>query len=289
MSLGDDGYGNGQDTGRPGGDHRDYGGDRHLTRTRLPEGEGESHPSRRGGRPLSSRNLVTVVGVIVLLIAAIAFANRGGGDSASDEAGGGGGASAQPTAPTGTRPVDGKAGGIATGFARTEQGAQSAAANFAVALGGDGMFKTESRHAIVDTVYTADAAPALQRELDKAYSPNFFQNVGLGADGKAPKGLTFISRTIPVGTKAASYSDTEATVEVWCTGMVGLAGQGSTKPVTQTWFTITQKLHWVNDDWKIASSQQKQGPAPISGDVRASAADEITNAVNGYGGFTYAR
>ncbi|WP_086567054.1 hypothetical protein, partial [Streptomyces alboverticillatus] len=193
------------------------------------------------------------------------------------------------TAPTGTKPVDGKTGGIATGFAHSEQGAQSAAANFAVALGGDGMFKTDSRHAIVDATHTPGTAPGLKSELDHAYSADFLKNVGLQPDGSAPKGLTFVSRTIPVGSKATSYGSDDAAVEVWCTGLVGLAGQGSTKPVTQTWFTITQKLHWENDDWKIVSSSQKQGPAPVGGDDRASGADEIANAVSGYGGFTYAR
>ncbi|MGA5132895.1 hypothetical protein ACPCTO_24120 [Streptomyces olivoreticuli] len=288
MSLGDDGYGNGQDYGEP------AGSDRHLTRTRLPEGEGDAYgPNRRGrggGSGLSGRNLITVVGVVVLLIAAIAFANRGGGSS-SDESDSGNGASAQATAPTGEKPVSGKDGatGIASGFAHTEQGAQSAASNYAVALGGDGMFKTDTRHAIVDGIHTPDAAPALQRDLDKAYSADFFKNVGLNPDGSAPKGLTFVSRTVPVGAKATAYNDSEATVAVWCTGLVGLAGQGSTKPVTQTWFTMTQKLRWVGNDWKITSSEQKQGPAPVSGDVPAAGAEEITNAVNGYGGFTYAR
>ncbi|MBT2386223.1 hypothetical protein [Streptomyces sp. ISL-11] len=292
MSLGDDGYGNGRDSGRAGGDHGD---DRHLTRTRLPEGEGDPYgPSRRGGRGgrtgRPSRNLMTVVGVVVLLIAAIAFANRGGGDSASDDSDKDAGkVSARPTAPSGTKPVAGKTGGIASGFAHTEQGAQSAAANYAVALGGDGMFRAETRHGIVDAIHTPEAAPVLQKELDKAYAGSLFQNLGLNPDGSAPKGQTFVSRTMPIGSKATSYNDSEATVEVWCAGLVGLAGQGSTKPVSQTWFTLTQKLHWVNGDWKIASSEQKQGPAPVAGDVRASGADEITNAVNGYGGFTYAR
>ncbi|MCD9143121.1 hypothetical protein [Streptomyces albireticuli] len=300
MSLGDDGYsGNGQDSGRSGGEYRDYG-DRHLTRTRLPEGEGDPYaPARRGGRGgrgggragMSSRNLVTVVGVVVLLIAAIAFANRGGGDSASDdsEKDGGRTASAQPTVPTGTRPVGGKTAGIASGFAHTEQGAQSAAANFAVALGGDGMFKADSRHAIVSSIHTPDTAPALEKELDKAYTEGFFKNLGLKPDGTAPKGQTFVSRTVPVGSKTTAYKDDEATVEVWCTGLVGLAGEGSTRPVTQTWFTLTQKLRWVDNDWKISSSSQKQGPAPVGGDVQASTADEINNAISGYGGFTYAR
>lgn len=277
MSLGDDGYGD----------------DRHMTRTRLPEGEFAPHAQPRRGLP-SRRNLMTVVGVVVLLIAAIAFANRGGGNGSSENGGSGSeagkGASSRATAPTGTKPVEGKgASGIPSGFAHSEQGAASAAANFAVALGGDGMFRADTRHAIVAAVHTPDAGPALQGDLDKAYSPDFLKNVGLQPDGTAPKGLNFVSRTVPVGSKTTGYGDGSATVEVWCTGLVGLAGQGSTKPVTQTWFTLTEKLRWVDNDWKVASSGQKQGPAPVSADDRAASADEIANAVSGYGGFTYAR
>ncbi|MFI8944726.1 hypothetical protein [Streptomyces syringium] len=300
MSLGDDGYGGGHDSGRATGDPGGYD-DRHLTRTRLPEGEGDSYgpygQPRRGARPgggrpgMSSRNLMTVVGVVVLLLAAIAFANRGGDDSSSDgsDTSTDKAASSGPTAASGTRPVTGKTGGIASGFAHSEQGAQSAAANFAVALGGDGMFKADTRREIVDATHTADAAPALRENLDKAYSEGFLKNLGLNPDGTAPKGQTFVSRTVPVGTKSTSYGGDEATVEVWCTGLVGLAGEGSTKPVAQTWFTITEKLRWVDNDWKVSSSTQKQGPAPVSSDVRASGADEIANAISGYGGFTYAR
>ncbi|WP_424889818.1 hypothetical protein [Streptomyces sp. XH2] len=280
MSLGEDGY------------DEDHG----LTRTRLPEGEGDPYAPRRGrgGRGgaragMSNRNLITVVGVVVLLIAAIAFANRGGGSDSGDSEKSGDKVSAGATAPSGVKPVGGKTGGIASGFARTQQGAESAAANFAVALGGDGMFEKASRHAIVDAIHTPDTARDLQGKLDQAYSAGFFKNLGLNDDGSAPKGQTFVSRTVPVGTKTTAFNETEATVEVWCTGLMGLAGEGSTKPVAQTWFTIIQKLRWTNDDWKLAASDQKQGPAPVGGDIRASSADEITNAVNGYGGFTYAR
>ena len=140
MSLSDD--------GGYGGDHR--GSETGQTRTRLPDGDNDAYGTGRRPRAggLSSRNLVTIVGVVVLLIAAIAFANRGGSgnsETASDDTAQD--AAAQPTAPTGTKPVNGKNGGIAAGFAKTEQGAQSAAANYAVALASDDMFKPRTRHA----------------------------------------------------------------------------------------------------------------------------------------------
>ncbi|MEV5484805.1 MULTISPECIES: hypothetical protein [Streptomyces] len=277
-----------------------YGGDSHRgpetgqTRTRLPDNDGEGYgygSARRSRTGLTSRNLITIVGVIVLLLAAIAFANRGGSgnsESPSNDSPKDTGA-AQPTAPTGTKPVTGKNGGIATGFPKTEQGAESAGANYAVALGSTEMFNKDKRHKVITTIMAPSSAAAFQNKLDEAYSPGFFKNVGLKADGTTPPGLTFVSRTIPVGTKTTASSGDKATVEVWCTGLLGMAGQGSTKPVTTSWFTITMQLTWTHNDWKVLTHSQKDGPAPVSGDVPASGAKEIAGAVQGYGGFTYAR
>src|SRR5690606_37865814 len=201
-----------------------YGGTG-QTRTHLPEGEGGGPygGARRTGRS-SSRSLVTVVGVVVLLIAAIAFANRGGDGSASGtpEADS---PKAAATAPSGEKPVDTKTGGIPSGFAHDAQGAQSAAANYSVALGSSEMFDTNRRREIVTTVYAPDVATARQADLDKAYSvPKLLSNIGLDKNGIAPVGQTFHSRAIPVGR-----------------------------------------------------------------DQQASTADDITKAVEGYGGLTYAR
>jgi hypothetical protein len=268
------------------------------TRTRMPEGH--LGPGTAGRRPQPRRALVTVVSVVVVLIAALAFATRGGGSSSSSDDAGGGTDSgthvsaghSTATAPSGTAPVTTKADGIPSGFPHTAQGAQSAAANYAVALGGTDMFDTAARHRIVSDLYTPQATAALQGQLDQAYSSSAIRALGLNADGTAPQGLTFVSRTVPVGTKVTAQSADAATVEVWCTALSGLAGQGSTKPVTTSWFTITEKLVWTaagGGDWKIGASSQKEGPAPVSGDQQVATADQIAGAVQQYGGFTYAR
>lgn len=267
----------------------------------MPEG----HTTHGGGtrRPQPRRALVTVVGIVVLLIAALAFANRGDGPSAANDTAGTGttaggstgtrGSDAAPTAPTGQKPVDGKSGaGIPAGFAHTEQGAQSAAANYAVALGSADMFNADRRHRIVSAIYDPAVSTGLQTALDQAYSGAALKNLGLTAGGTAPAGFTFVSRTVPIGTKVTTGSTGSAdakTVEVWCTDLVGLAGSGSTKPVSTAWFTITEKLVWSGGDWKIRSSAQKEGPAPVAADNQAASADEIAGAVRDYGGFTYAR
>ncbi|KFG72183.1 hypothetical protein [Streptomyces mutabilis] len=265
MSLGDDHQSSGGYGGTSG------------TRMRLPEEEG-GH--RRSGRS-SSRSLVTVVGVVVLLIAAIAFANRGGDDSESPEA-----AADKPkassTAPSGTTPVQ-------SGFAHDEQGAQSAAANYAVALVSADILKPSRRAEIVRQVFVADKQAALEAKFDRAYSREFLSSIGLDEKGNAAQGSTYVSRTMPIGTKTTQYSDAATTVEVWCTGVFGTAGEKTTSPVTSDWFTMTLQLRWVDDDWKVESFSQKDGPAPVPGDNKASSADEMSKAVQEYGGFTYAR
>ncbi|MFJ3926549.1 hypothetical protein [Streptomyces sp. NPDC090022] len=273
----DDGYGTDAGVGGTG-----------QTRTRLPDSASDPYGGAR--RPArSSRGLVTVVGVVVLLIAAIAFANQGDDPTTptptSDNA-----PADSATAPTGVRPVEGKHGEIPKGFAHDAQGAQSAAANYAVALGSDGMFDAARRRAIVSTVYLPDVAAARQADLDRVYSnKDFLTRIGLDANAKAPKGLTFISRTNPVGSKVEKLEGDTANVSVWYSTLFGLAGEGSTNPVAESWYTNTFELRWNNGDWKIASFTQKDGPVPVGRDQAASSAEEMANAVSQFGGFTYAR
>ncbi|MEV3871123.1 hypothetical protein [Streptomyces sp. NPDC049906] len=255
------------------------------TRTRLPDrGDGPRRPGRS-----STRSTVAVVGIVVLLLAAIAFANRGGDEAPSgrpeadrpDTA---------PTAATGTRPVDGKNHGIATGHARDAQGAQSAAANFAVALGSAEMFDKERRDAIVAATHVPDSARTRRADLDRTYSSEaFLTRIGLQPDGTAPTGQTFVSRVVPVGTKVEKSDADTAKVAVWTTSLFGLAGETSKNPVTESWHTTTYTLRWTDDDWKIVDSHQQDGPVPTGRDQRASTADDLAKAVEEYGGFTYAR
>jgi hypothetical protein len=259
------------------------------TRTRLPE-SASGGPGRRTARS-PGRSLITVVGVVVLLITVIAFAGHRGGSGSGESATGGDSAEAEATAPTGTTPVSAQdSTGIPSGFAHSAQGAQSAAANYAVALGGTGMYTETTRHAIVSAVYAPSAAAAQLRRTAQTYSDaTFLQRIGLEADGTAPGGMTFVSRVIPAGTKLEQFSDGGATVAVWYSSLFGLAGAGSANPVSEAWYTSTYHLTWSSGDWKITSATQANGPAPVARDQRASSAKEMSDAVNGFGGFTYAR
>jgi hypothetical protein len=289
MSFGGDEYDEQGRTGGEGPSARRRSA-RRATRLRLPGEDGDVYGTGRRGGSRPGRSLLTVVTVVVLLVAAIAFANReGGGPDGGERAEDG--PRAEPTAASGTTPVSGSDGasGVPSGFAQSEQGAASAAANFAVALGGDRMFARDSREAVVDAVYTPDTAAKVKARSERAYSPEVLESLGLDAEGNAPEGQTFVSRTVPVGTEVRTFSDSDATVAVWYTGLIGMAGGGSENPVRTTWQTWTFELVWTGSDWRIARESQKDGPAPVPGDVPAAGAEEISKAVEQFGGFTYAR
>ncbi|MFI8999055.1 hypothetical protein [Streptomyces sp. NPDC053541] len=263
-------------------------GDEHdgQTRTRLPD----STPTTTRPPARSARSLVAVVGVVVLLVAAIALANRGDGTPTTSGPPAPTPSTTQaPTAATGVRPVPGKNGPLPAGFAHDEQGAQSAAANYAVALVSADILKPDRRGDIVRGVFTDAKIGEMETKLNQAYSKEFLAKLGLDEQGNAAPGMTYVSRTAPVGTKVTAYANDAATIDVWCTGVFGTAGVSSTNPVTNDWFTMTLALRWSGGDWKVDSFSQKEGPAPVNTDRTASDADAIAKAVQEFGGFTYAR
>ncbi|WP_037608494.1 hypothetical protein [Streptacidiphilus rugosus] len=266
--------------------------DQPHTRTRLPAGDQPLGPQAPGLKRL--RLLGGVFVVVFLLVIAVAVINRSNGGGANGANGGGtsndtgnGGTHASSTAPTGTQPVTTTANGIGVQYPHTSEGAQSAAANYSVALGSSDMYATASRHAILQTVTDPSVTSTLQTSFDASYDA---QAAKLGlTNGHGPNGLVFVCRPNPVGTKVDSYAQDKATVEIWTNGLIGLAGSGSTQPVTEFWFTMTLELHWVGGDWKVLSFSQVDGPTPVSGNQKVSDFNAIANAATQFGGFRYAR
>ncbi len=257
--------------------------DQPHTRTRYPAGEQPPEPGPR--RPL--RTLVAVLAVVAVLVGAVAVLNRTSGSSTPSTAGSSDDGAGKPTAATGTKPVTTTQNGIAVGFPHTSEGAQSAAVNYAVALGSAEMYTAATRKNIVSTIADATVVNALLTRFGPSYDA-LGAKLGL-QDGKGPAGQSFISRTVPVGAKADSYDAQSATVDVWSTGLTGLAGQHSTAPVTEYWQTSTLRLRWSNGDWKVLDVSTKDGPTPVTGSQVASSAQDIAGAATQFGGFSYAR
>ncbi|MEU8136678.1 hypothetical protein [Streptodolium elevatio] len=253
------------------------------TRTLLPpRPDAVGVPARRRNPVLSGIGVVVVIMVVVLTLAYAS--RRGGGDTPSGTENAG---SSQSATTTGA-PPSGALSGVPVGYAHTREGAQSAAANYSTAYGSSAMFKPASRRAVISALAAPTAKDGLLTRADGAFAA---QNTlfGLDAEGNAPKGLTFVCRALPVGTKVAAYTPDSATVEVWGAGLIGLAGAGSTKPVTEAWTTTTMRLSWADGDWKLVDFSQKEGPTPVSGLQGASGAEEIAQAVRDFEELRYAR
>ncbi|RAJ39806.1 hypothetical protein K353_03837 [Kitasatospora sp. SolWspMP-SS2h] len=267
--------------------------DQPHTRTRLPVAEQTAPATGRQARPL--RTLLTVLAVVTLLVVAVAVANRDkppvgrAGTGTSGDRAPGAAASPDRTAASGQQPVTTTSNGVGTGYPHTDQGAQSAAANYAVALGSTDMFRTDSRGTVLATIGDPTAVQSLRARLDQAFTPETNARYGLDAQGRPPKGQTFVNRVVPVGTRATNAADTATRVDVWCTGLYGLTGEGSVIPVTQDWYTLTVTMRWTGSDWKLTDYSRAAGPAPLPGDQQAATAKEIADAVQQFGGFRYAR
>ncbi|MCZ0991801.1 hypothetical protein O1M54_50930 [Streptomyces diastatochromogenes] len=121
----------------------------------------------------------------------------------------------------------------------SNEGAQSAAAKMAAVLGSERMFDLIRRGDIVQRAVVPKQRLAVQKALDADYTSAFNKKLGLDENGKRPAGATFVSPAMPAGVTVRHNDSREATVDVWCVGLLGLTGKGALKelPVTTSWFT----------------------------------------------------
>ncbi|MFJ3310474.1 hypothetical protein ACIPSA_47415 [Streptomyces sp. NPDC086549] len=146
----------------------------------------------------------------------------------------------------------------------SRQGAQSAAAKMAAALGSEQMFNPDHRHDLVQLLVVPEKRNAIREAVDADYTPDLNQKLGLDAEGQPPAGTTFVSRTMPAGATVRHYDPHEATIDVWCSGLLGLTGKGAAYPIpaATSWFTQTLTLQWTYDGWRLAEFTQHDGPEP---------------------------
>jgi hypothetical protein len=252
-------------------------------------------------RPGRARRPLILLGALVALVAVIAIVNRSSHHSSSgstqtagdSQSTAGSSASGSATGPvttpfTGSGLPTGTADKVPVGYPHTSTGAESAAANYVVAFYSPTMVGTTARHRLITAIADPAIRSSLETQLDAAYQQANVGN-GLAADGTAPSGNTFVERCAPVGVTLVSQDGDNATVSVWAVTLSGLAGTGSTHPVTEAWSTVTVILHWTQGDWKWVSFTAADGPVPTSGQQVASGGQALQNAVNQFGGLRYAR
>ncbi|MFE4678214.1 hypothetical protein [Streptomyces sp. NPDC056723] len=211
-------------------------------------GKGPRTRQAEGKTPVGSpRSLIVTVGIVVLLIAAIALANGGWqGDNSG------------PESHSGT--TDGKP----APYGHTRAGAKAAAKEYATRLGSDRMYRPQDRHEILQEIVDPQVRGKRIAEFDSAYTSQFLAKIGLDKQGRAPHGMEFVSRTMPASTDITTWTPDKAQVDVWCSGIFGLKGDGPKKeiPVENGWFTMTLSVRWTDDGWKLSKSEQTDGPDP---------------------------
>lgn len=249
------------------------------TRTRLPDGGQHQDKRPRLRRPAVAAAILAAALVAVVAVAALARHGSSQPQATRPPPVG----AAGPAAAAGPHVVT----GVPVGYPDTQAGAQAAAANYVVAFASAPMFAAATRHRIIAAVADPTVVQALQQQYDAAFAATT-SRFGLDPNGQPPAGQQFVARALPVGVHTDAYTSGAARVSVWSDGLVGLAGTGSTLPVSEAWSTTVVSLRWEAGDWKWVTASQSDGPTPVAGLQSPSSAAAIANATSTFAGLRYA-
>ena len=174
--------------------------------------------------------------------------------------------------------------GVGVGYARTQEGAVAAAANYTRVLSSDLILDKARRRAAINALAAPQAKARLQKTFDQAVVS---LRQGLGVS-QADSGAQVLLRATPVGWRVKHYSARAATVAIWVTSVGGSVGGNVPVPVREGWGTTTVELRWVGGDWKQVDSTTTDGPVPIADVAPPTAAGELVDQANKFKEFTYA-
>jgi hypothetical protein len=175
--------------------------------------------------------------------------------------------------------------GVGVGYARSQQGAVAAAANYTSVLSSDIILDTTRRRAAIDALAAPEAEARLQKTFDQAVVS---LRQGLGVTGGADDGTQVLLRATPVGWRVESYDNGAAKVAIWVTSVGGSIGGKVPVPIREGWGTTTVTLRWAGGDWKQVESTTSDGPVPIADVAPPTAAPELVDKANEFKEFTYA-
>jgi hypothetical protein len=175
--------------------------------------------------------------------------------------------------------------GVGVGYARSQQGAVAAAANYTSVLSSDLILDTTRRRAAIDALAAPEAKARLQKTFDQAVVS---LRQGLGITGGADDGTQVLLRATPVGWRVEDYDNGAAKVAIWVTSVGGSIGGKVPVPIREGWGTTTITLRWAGGDWKQVESTTADGPVPIADVAPPTAAPELVDKANEFKEFTYA-
>jgi hypothetical protein len=176
--------------------------------------------------------------------------------------------------------------GVGVGYARGQEGAVAAAANYTRVLSSDLILDDARRRAAIDTLAAPEAKGRLQKTFDQAVAS---LRSGLGVTGAAGKDTQVLMRATPVGWRVVDYDSRAAKVAIWVTSVAGSLGPTSQPaPIREGWGTTTVQLRWAAGDWKQVDSTTTDGPVPIADVSPPTAAPELVDQASQFKEFTYA-
>jgi hypothetical protein len=152
------------------------------------------------------------------------------------------------------RTVRSESRGVASGYARTSQGAATAATAYVGALDGPALLDARRLQTTLAAIASVESRAALVRAYEQAATQTR-ERLGVGT---APEPM-LILRAVPVGYRIDRFTRNAATVSLW---RVGIVGSGATVEPQQSWRTETVSLVWERGGWKVASFRSSAGPTP---------------------------
>jgi hypothetical protein len=149
---------------------------------------------------------------------------------------------------TGPGPTD-EINGVPVGYARSEQGAVAAAANFSLVTANDALLDADALASAMETL----AAPEWQEEA-RTQAANGYQFVldryGEGAD---------VTGAV-LRYEVAEFAADRAVIKLWTVSIAS----GPLRPnPEEVWGVVTVDLVWTEGDWRVSRSESSPGPSPV--------------------------
>lgn len=163
--------------------------------------------------------------------------------------------------------------GVPHGWRHDAEGAR-AAALAAVSLTGDiarAGFITRSD--IIDSIATSGYGPTLA-SLSSAQLADLSAELG----GAGVSSGQLVWSEMPLTARTVTVKDHGAVVEVWTVLVVGVPDVGAPR---QAWRTVTVRVAWERDDWRVDGWDSRPGPTPaLAADAVVSSVEDVAKVVS---------
>jgi hypothetical protein len=158
--------------------------------------------------------------------------------------------------------------GVPVGYARSQEGAVTAAAAYAQSIGALALASTEDRNAALVAMTDPQALSQIRQGLEPG-----LETLAKGLAGSTSQDV--VIRSAPVGYRVETYSNDAAEIYLWA---VGVLGNSTSAPPSASWGTTKVIVRWVGGDWKLSANVERlAGPTPQSSGTPSTPQDFVTS------------